>query len=162
VAGRGELQIAVLIETLRREGYEFAVSRPEVIRREIDGVLCEPVEDVVVEIPERCAGAVMEKLSGRKGRMLSMEQRDGRVRLCFVVPSRGLFGYRGEFLTDTRRGVCCTGPCAAMKTCRRSAAARLGAVVVSEAGRPPPTVSSRSRSARRCSWARASPSTRGR
>jgi len=102
VAGRGELQIAILIETLRREGYEFAVSRPEVIRREIDGVQCEPVEDVVVEIPERCAGAVMEKLAGRKGRMLAMEQRDGRVRLCFVVPSRGLFGYRGEFLTDTR------------------------------------------------------------
>ena len=102
VAGRGELQIAILIETLRREGYEFAVSRPEVIRREIDGVVCEPVEDVVVEIPERCAGAVMEKLAGRKGRMLAMEQRDGRVRLCFVVPSRGLFGYRGEFLTDTR------------------------------------------------------------
>jgi GTP-binding protein len=102
VAGRGELQIAILIETLRREGYEFAVSRPEVIRREVDGVQCEPVEDVVVEIPERCAGAVMEKLAGRKGRMLAMEQRDGRVRLCFVVPSRGLFGYRGEFLTDTR------------------------------------------------------------
>src|SRR5262245_53697836 len=102
VAGRGELQIAILIETMRREGYEFAVSRPEVIRRDVDGVSSEPVEDVVAEIPERCAGAVMEKLSARKGRMLAMEQRDGRVRLVFVVPSRGLFGYRGEFLTDTR------------------------------------------------------------
>ena len=102
IAGRGELQIAILIETLRREGYEFAVSRPEVIKREVDGRTCEPVEDVVAEIPERCAGAVMEKLSSRKGRMLAMEQRDGRVRLAFVVPSRGLFGYRGEFLTDTR------------------------------------------------------------
>jgi GTP-binding protein len=102
VAGRGELQIAILIETLRREGFEFAVSRPEVIRRDEGGVSCEPVEDVVAEIPERCAGAVMEKLSARKGRMLAMEQRDGRVRLVFVVPSRGLFGYRGEFLTDTR------------------------------------------------------------
>jgi GTP-binding protein len=102
VAGRGELQIAILIETMRREAYEFAVSRPEVIKREIDGVACEPVEDVVAEIPERCAGAVMEKLSARKGRMLAMEQREGRVRLVFVVPSRGLFGYRGEFLTDTR------------------------------------------------------------
>ncbi len=102
VAGRGELQIAILIETMRREGYEFAVSRPEVIKREIDGVLSEPVEDVVAEIPERCAGSVMEKLSARRGRMLAMEQRDGRVRLVFVVPSRGLFGYRGEFLTDTR------------------------------------------------------------
>jgi GTP-binding protein len=102
VAGRGELQIGILIETMRREGYEFAVSRPEVIKREIEGVSSEPVEDVVAEIPERCAGAVMEKLSARKGRMLAMEQRDGRVRLVFVVPSRGLFGYRGEFLTDTR------------------------------------------------------------
>ena len=136
VAGRGELQIAILIETLRREGYEFAVSRPEVIRREIDGVVSEPVEDVVVEIPERCAGSVMEKLSGRKGRMLSMEQRDGRVRLCFVVPSRGLFGYRGEFLTDTRgegvlhRTVRGYEPLAGDLP-RRG----LGAVVVSEAGR---------------------------
>ncbi len=102
VAGRGELQIAILIETMRREGYEFAVSRPEVIKRDIDGVSSEPVEDVVAEIPERCAGSVMEKLSARRGRMLAMEQRDGRVRLVFVVPSRGLFGYRGEFLTDTR------------------------------------------------------------
>jgi GTP-binding protein len=102
VAGRGELQIAILIETMRREGYEFAVSRPEVIRREIDGVASEPVEDVVAEVPERCAGAVLEKLASRRGRMLSMEQREGRVRLCYVVPSRGLFGYRGEFLTDTR------------------------------------------------------------
>ena len=136
VAGRGELQIAILIETLRREGYEFAVSRPEVIRREIDGVVSEPVEDVVVEIPERCAGAVMEKLSGRKGRMLSMEQRDGRVRLCFVVPSRGLFGYRGEFLTDTRgegvlhRTVRGYEPLAGDLP-RRG----LGAVVVTEAGK---------------------------
>jgi GTP-binding protein len=102
VAGRGELQLAILIETLRREGFEFAVSRPEVIRREIAGVASEPVEDVVAEVPERCAGAVMEKLAARKGRMLSMESREGRVRFCFVVPSRGLFGYRGEFLSDTR------------------------------------------------------------
>jgi GTP-binding protein len=136
IAGRGELQIAILIETLRREGFEFAVSRPEVIRREIDGVLSEPVEDVVVEIPERCAGAVMEKLSARKGRMLSMEQRDGRVRLCFVVPSRGLFGYRGEFLTDTRgegvlhRTVRGYEPLAGDLP-RRG----LGAVVVTETGR---------------------------
>ena len=136
IAGRGELQIAILIETLRREGYEFAVSRPEVIRREIDGVVSEPVEDVVVEIPERCAGAVMEKLAGRKGRMLAMEQRDGRVRLCFVVPSRGLFGYRGEFLTDTRgegvlhRTVRGYEPLAGDLP-RRG----LGAVVVTETGR---------------------------
>jgi len=102
VAGRGELQIAVLIETMRREGYEFAVSRPEIILREIDGRPHEPVEDVVVEVPEAFAGAVLEKLSGRRGRLLTMEQRGGRTVLEFVVPSRGLFGYRGEFLTDTR------------------------------------------------------------
>ncbi len=102
VAGRGELQIAVLIETLRREGYEFAVSRPEIIRREVDGRTCEPVEDVFVEVPEAFAGAVMEKLSSRRGRVEGMEQSEGRVRLRFVVPSRGLFGYRNEFLSDTR------------------------------------------------------------
>jgi GTP-binding protein len=102
VAGRGELQLAILIETMRREGYEFSVSRPEIITREIDGQRCEPVEDVVVEIPDFASGAVMEKLSARRGRMESLEQRDDRVRMCFVVPSRGLFGYRTEFLTDTR------------------------------------------------------------
>jgi GTP-binding protein len=102
VAGRGELQIAVLIETMRREGYEFAVSRPEIILREIDGEKCEPVEDVVVEVPEVHAGSVMEKLSARKGRLLAVERRADRTHLEFVVPSRGLFGYRSEFLTDTR------------------------------------------------------------
>jgi len=102
VAGRGELQIAVLIETLRREGYEIAVSRPEIIAREIDGRQCEPVEDVVAEVPEWAAGSVMEKLAQRKGRMTHMETRGDRTVLAFVVPSRGLFGYRSEFLTDSR------------------------------------------------------------
>ena len=102
VAGRGELQIAVLIETLRREGYEFSVSRPEIIRREIDGRDCEPVEDVVVLVPEAFTGVVMEKLLARRGRMESMERRGGSGRFTFVVPSRGLFGYRSEFLSDTR------------------------------------------------------------
>ena len=102
VSGRGELQIAVLIETMRREGYEFAVSRPEIIPREIDGKKCEPVEDVAIDAPELAAGSVMEKLAIRKGRMLDMSQEGGRVSLSFVVPSRGLFGYRSEFLTDTR------------------------------------------------------------
>jgi len=102
VSGRGEMQIAVLIETLRREGYEFSVSRPEIIVREIDGRRCEPVEHVVAEIPERFAGAVLEKLASRKGRMLALEQRGDQTRLEFVVPSRGLFGYRAEFLGDTR------------------------------------------------------------
>ena len=102
MAGRGELQLAVLIETLRREGYEFSVSRPEIIKRTVDGKPCEPVEDVVAEVPEAFTGVVMEKLSARKGRMVQMESRGDRVRLSFVAPSRGLFGYRSEFLSDTR------------------------------------------------------------
>jgi len=102
VSGRGELQLAVLIETLRREGYEFAVSRPEIIIQEIDGVRCEPVEEVVADVPETAAGSVMEKLAQRKGRMDNMEHHGDRVQMRFIVPSRGLFGYRGEFLTDTR------------------------------------------------------------
>jgi GTP-binding protein len=102
VAGRGELQLAVLIETLRREGYEFSVSRPEIILREEGGRKLEPVEDVLVETPQVHAGTVMEKLAARRGRIEAMEQRGDRARLCFVVPSRGLFGYRTEFLSDTR------------------------------------------------------------
>ena len=102
VSGRGELQLAVLIETLRREGFEFAVSRPEIIIQEVDGVRCEPVEEVVADVPETAAGSVMEKLAQRKGRMENMEHNGDRVQMRFIVPSRGLFGYRGEFLTDTR------------------------------------------------------------
>jgi GTP-binding protein len=102
VSGRGELQLAVLIETLRREGYEFAVSRPEIIIQEVDGVRCEPVEEVIADVPETAAGSVMEKLAQRKGRMENMEHNGERVQMRFIVPSRGLFGYRGEFLTDTR------------------------------------------------------------
>ena len=102
VAGRGERQIAVLIENLRREGYELSVSRPEIIAREVDGKRCEPVEDVVIEVPEAATGVVIEKMVARRGRMLSMDQREGNARLTFVAPSRGLFGYRSEFLTDTR------------------------------------------------------------
>ena len=102
VSGRGELQLAVLIETLRREGYEFAVSRPEIIVQEVAGKRCEPVEEVVADVPETAAGSVMEKLAQRKGRMDTMEHHGDRVQMRFIVPSRGLFGYRGEFLTDTR------------------------------------------------------------
>jgi GTP-binding protein len=102
VAGRGELQIGILIETLRREGYEFSVSRPEIIARVVDGVKSEPVEDLVIEVPEAFQGVVLERLATRRGRLQAMEQRDGTAVLSFVVPSRGLFGYRGEFLTDTR------------------------------------------------------------
>ena len=102
VSGRGELQIAVLIETMRREGYEFSVSRPEIISREVDGARCEPVEDVIAEVPGKHAGVVMEGLAVRKGRLEDVGTRGDRRVLRFVVPSRGLFGYRSEFLTATR------------------------------------------------------------
>jgi GTP-binding protein len=102
VAARGEMQIGVLVEEMRREGYEFSVSRPEIITREVEGKRCEPVEDVVAEVPEACQGAVLEKLSQRRARIVSMERRGATSVLQFVVPSRGLFGYRSEFLSDTR------------------------------------------------------------
>ncbi|MED5261656.1 MAG: translational GTPase TypA [Myxococcota bacterium] len=102
VAGRGELQISVLVETLRREGFEFGVSRPEIILREVEGRSCEPVEEVWIDVPEKVAGSVMEKLGGRRGRMVSMEHEGDRMTLQYVVPSRCLFGYRSEVLSDTR------------------------------------------------------------
>jgi GTP-binding protein len=102
VAGRGELQIAILIETLRREGYEFSVSRPEIIPRQIDGQRCEPVEDVSIEVPDSCTGRVLEAMAARKARMIHMDPRGGRTLLQFVAPSRGLFGYRTQFLSETR------------------------------------------------------------
>ena len=102
VAGRGEMSLSILIETMRREGYEFAVSPPRVLMREIDGVVCEPIERVVVDVPEDASGAVIDKLLRRKGELLEMTPTGERMRLQFFVPSRGLFGYRNEFLTDTR------------------------------------------------------------
>jgi len=103
VLGRGEMHLSILIETMRREGYEFQVSPPRVLYREIDGVLCEPIEEVVCDVPESSVGAVMEKLGSRKGEIVNMHPpAGGRVRLEYTVPSRGLFGYRSEFLTDTR------------------------------------------------------------
>lgn len=102
VAGRGEMHLSILIETMRREGYEFQVSTPRVLQKEIDGKLCEPVERLVADVPENAVGAVVEKLSRRKGELLSMNPVGSRMRLEFLVPSRGLFGYRSEFLTDTR------------------------------------------------------------
>ncbi len=101
VYGRGELHLSILIETMRRQGYEFQVTKPTVLYKEIDGVKCEPMEEVVCDVPSEYAGAVIEKLGKRHGVLVSMEGVD-RVRLVFSVPSRGLFGYRGEFLTDTR------------------------------------------------------------
>ena len=102
VAGRGEMHLSILMETMRREGYEFSVSTPRVLTKEIDGKLCEPIEKMVADVPEECMGAVIEKMGRRKGDLLSMTPMGSRYRLEFSVPSRGLFGYRSEFLTDTR------------------------------------------------------------
>ena len=102
VAGRGEMSLSILIETMRREGFEFQVSPPRVLYQEIDGKKCEPVERVVVDVPQDCMGSVMEKLGARKGEFLEMTPVGSRVKLEFLVPSRGLFGYRNEFLTDTK------------------------------------------------------------
>ncbi|MDR1330373.1 MAG: translational GTPase TypA [Oscillospiraceae bacterium] len=102
VAGRGEMHLSILIETMRREGYEFQVSPPRVLTAEIDGKLCEPIERVVLDVPDASVGAVIEKLGSRRGDILEMTPSGGRVKLEFLVPSRGLFGYRNEFLTDTR------------------------------------------------------------
>ncbi|QIZ67195.1 translational GTPase TypA [Geobacillus subterraneus] len=102
VSGRGELHLAILIENMRREGYELQVSKPEVIVKEIDGVLCEPVERVVIDVPEEYTGAVMESLGSRKGELADMVHGgNGQVRLVFLVPSRGLIGYRSEFMSLT-------------------------------------------------------------
>ena len=102
VAGRGEMSLSILIETMRREGYEFQVSPPRVLYREIEGKLCEPMERVVVDVPSDAMGSVMEKLGARKGEFVEMTPVGSRMKLEFLVPSRGLFGYRNEFLTDTR------------------------------------------------------------
>ena len=102
VAGRGEMHLSILMETMRREGYEFSVSTPRVLTKEIDGKICEPIERMVADVPEESMGSVIEKMGRRKGDLLSMAPMGNRYRLEFLVPSRGLFGYRSEFLTDTR------------------------------------------------------------
>ena len=102
VAGRGEMSLSILIETMRREGYEFQVSPPRVLYQEIDGKRCEPVERLVVDVPSDSVGAVIEKIGARKGDLLEMTPVGDRMKLEFLVPSRGLFGYRNEFLTDTK------------------------------------------------------------
>ena len=103
VSGRGELHLSVLIETMRREGYELLVSRPKVIMKEINGVKCEPIERLVVNVPDDCVGNVIEKLGRRKGEMVNMEPAEpGHTKIEFKIPSRGLIGYRTEFLTDTK------------------------------------------------------------
>ncbi len=102
VAGRGEMHLSILIETMRREGYEFQVSPPRVLNKKIDGVLCEPIEKLVIDVPDDCVGVVIEKLGVRKGELAEMNPMGSRTRLSFTIPSRGLFGYRSEFLSDTR------------------------------------------------------------
>ena len=103
VRGRGELQMAVLIETMRREGYEFMVSKPRVITREVDGKVLEPMENVFLDLREEHVGVITEKLSLRKGRMTNLQNNGfGRVNLEFIIPSRGLIGFRSQFLTDTK------------------------------------------------------------
>ena len=102
VAGRGEMHLSILIENMRREGYELGVSTPRVLYKEVDGKLCEPIERLVIDVPEGSVGAVMEKLGTRKGELTQMTPVGSRMRLEFLIPSRGLFGYRSEFLTDTK------------------------------------------------------------
>lgn len=102
VSGRGEMHLSILIETMRREGYEFQVSPPRMLNKKIDGELCEPFESVLIDVPSDCVGAVIEKLGARRGEMLEMTPVGSRMKMQFLVPSRGLIGYRNELLTDTR------------------------------------------------------------
>ena len=105
VSGRGELHLSILIENMRREGYELLVSRPTVIYKMIDGVKCEPIENLIIDVPEEFVGVVMEKIGQRKGEMTNMTpstSQAGFTRLEFKIPARGLIGYRGEFMTDTK------------------------------------------------------------
>ena len=102
VAGRGEMSLSILIETMRREGYEFQVSPARVLYKEIDGVKCEPIERLVVDVPGDCVGSVIEKLGQRKADLVEMTPVGDRMKVEFLVPARGLFGYRNDFLTDTK------------------------------------------------------------
>lgn len=102
VAGRGEMHLSILIENMRREGYELSVSTPKVLMKEIDGVTCEPIERLVIDVPEDGVGAVMEKLGSRKAELQTMHPSGSRMRIEFLIPARGLFGYKSEFLTDTK------------------------------------------------------------
>jgi len=102
VMGRGEMHLSILIENMRREGYEFSVTPPQVLFKDIDGVKCEPVESVLIDTPDEFVGTIIEKLSSRKGTLLNMHPQGSRTRIEFEIPVRGLFGYRNEFLTDTK------------------------------------------------------------
>lgn len=102
VCGRGEMHLSILIETMRREGYEFGVGTPQVIYRTINGVKCEPMERLFVDVPSECVGSVMERMGVRKGELVSMNPHGSRIRMEFTIPARGLFGFKNEFLTDTK------------------------------------------------------------
>jgi GTP-binding protein len=102
VYGRGELHIAILLENMRREGYEIQVSQPHVITKEVDGVLVEPFEEVIVDVPDEAAGAVIARLGERKGILTNLKQDQNRQRIVFEIPTRGLLGYRGQFVVDTK------------------------------------------------------------
>lgn len=102
VCGRGEMHLSILIENMRREGFEFQVSTPKVLYREIEKQKCEPFEELTVDVPAECSGAVMEKMGKRKGELQSMNPVGSRMKMVFIVPERGLFGYKSEFLTDTK------------------------------------------------------------
>jgi len=109
VCGRGELHIAILLENLRREGYELQVSQPQVIIKEENGEKLEPFEELTIDVPEKCSGTVMDKLARRRARLLDLKNIDGQTRLIFEIPTRGLLGYRNEFVVDTRgEGILCT------------------------------------------------------
>lgn len=102
VCGRGEMHLSILIETMRREGYEFSVSTPKVIVKTIDGIKCEPMEKLFIDVPSDCVGSVMERMGVRKGELVTMSPVGSRIRMEFKVPARGLFGFKNEFLTDTK------------------------------------------------------------
>ncbi len=102
VLGRGEMHLSILIENMRREGYELSVSPPRVLYKEIDGVRCEPIERLLIDVPEDCMGSVMEKMGNRKAELVKMHPQGSRMRIEFLIPSRCLFGYKSEFLTDTK------------------------------------------------------------
>ena len=102
VSGRGEMHLSILIENMRREGYEFQVSQPRVLYHEVDGIKYEPIDRLVIDVPDDSVGAVMEKMGRRKGELVTMSPHQNRIRMEFLIPSRGLFGYKSEFLTDTR------------------------------------------------------------
>lgn len=102
VCGRGEMHLSILIENMRRDGYEFQVSRPRVLIKEIDGVKCEPIDRVYVDVPDTCVGTIMSKMGNRKGELIEMNPRGSRIKMEFYVPARGLFGFQSEVMTDTK------------------------------------------------------------